>query len=107
MAIPFFASHDLPQGFSTANVLPDLGIGDESLGNTKLRSEQKLVGGFHPSKKYARQIENLLQIGVKIKNISLHSVSQLAESIRSAVVSLRARVTKQVEWHQVQSPNHL
>ena len=36
MAIAFFASHDLPQGFSTANVLPDLGIGDESLGN-KLR----------------------------------------------------------------------
>ena len=34
----------------------------------KLRSEQKLVGGWtNPSEKYARQIENLPQIGVKIK----------------------------------------
>ena len=29
----------------------------------------KLVGGFNPSEKYARQIGHLPQIGVKIKNI--------------------------------------
>ena len=28
-----------------------------------------LVGGFNPSEKYARQITNLPQVGVKIKNI--------------------------------------
>ncbi len=28
-----------------------------------------LVGGFNPSEKYARQIEDLPQIGVKIKNL--------------------------------------
>ena len=30
-------------------------------------SQQKLVGVFNPSEKYARQIGNLPQIGVKIK----------------------------------------
>ena len=36
-----FASHDLPRVFSTANVLPGLGIGDERLGDTKLRQAHR------------------------------------------------------------------
>jgi len=31
--------------------------------------EPLLVGGFNPAEKYARQIGNLPQLGVKIKNI--------------------------------------
>ena len=33
------------------------------------QTAKKLVGGFNPVEKYARQIGNLPQIGVKIKNI--------------------------------------
>ena len=34
--------------------------------------QQKLVGGFNPFEKYARQIGNLPQVGVKIKNVWNH-----------------------------------
>ena len=39
--------------------------------------ETKLVGGFNPSEKYARQNGNLPQIGVKIKNIGNHHLVNL------------------------------
>ena len=35
----------------------------------QIRQDNKLVGGFNPFEKYARQIGNLPQIGVKITNI--------------------------------------
>ena len=36
------------------------------------RTKLVLVGGFNPSEKYARQIGNLPQIGVRIKHILNH-----------------------------------
>ena len=34
-----------------------------------LKNKSKLVGGFNPSEKYARQIGSFPQVGVNIKNI--------------------------------------
>ena len=34
-----------------------------------VKQQKKLVGGFNPSEKYARQIGHLPQIGLKIKHI--------------------------------------
>jgi len=37
---------------------------------------RRLVGGFNPFEKYARQIGNLPQVGVKINNISNHHLGE-------------------------------
>ena len=48
---------------------PGLIYSGKVLKPVKLVNKLSLVGGFNPFEKYARQIGNLPQIGMKIKNI--------------------------------------
>ncbi len=47
-----------------------------------------LVGGFNPSEKYARQIGNLPQRGVKIENVWNHHLDYL---LKTGIIVLSQR----------------